>query len=221
MLQSRLEKDRKCQFVGIGRDVRVLGIRESTGRVIHRTYHIARKGQRAIMGCSPSGQYPVIVVPFPTINRFHRHHVGISPLPSPRYGSPMEIHHQLMLGRILQQIDIIIHGRHAVAGKKIHLDAIHAQFVQPSEFLLAVFRLVQTIQGCGPQPLRTGIVPQQRLYTAFLRILHGSLQIAAVRHLVPFPINQTISPFHVGSKVEISFQFLEIPRPMVLCPINP
>jgi hypothetical protein len=102
MLQAALKENSQSQLVGVGGDMRMLGVAEGTRGIVHRTYDIASKGERSIMTGSLLGKGGNIIIPLCTIYSFSRKKVRIGALPATRNGGSVEIYQQMMTSSTLK-----------------------------------------------------------------------------------------------------------------------
>ena len=83
-----------------------------------------------------------------------RHVVGIHPFPSAGQCATMENHLNAEVVGIREDVLVELHGVLLVAGKEIHLDALHTDTLQPSHLLAAgeggVHALLGSLRSVAP-----------------------------------------------------------------------
>ena len=74
------------------------------------------------------------------------------------------------------------------------------------------YNIVMNIAGLKTTSNVTGqkVVAEEHLYTLLTGVCHCILQITAVSHLIPLPVNQSIVPAHIVRQVNILLYLLEI-----------
>ena len=137
-------------------DVRVLRIGEGTGGIVHGAYHIARKGQRAVVPRGIGGETTIIVIPFGTIHRFGGHKMRISTLPATRDGGTVEVDHELMLGGALEDVEIVVHHTYAVGTEEVYLDTLDTHAAYPSKLAVAFLGVVEAVAWARTAAPRCG-----------------------------------------------------------------
>ena len=93
----------------MGSDMRMLAVGEGSWSIIHRANDIASERQGSVMGSSKRREIWHIIIPFSTIDTFHRHKVRVGALPATRQCSAMEIDKELALHGIFKDVDVVVH----------------------------------------------------------------------------------------------------------------
>ena len=166
MLQATLKKHGECQFMGMGGDVRMLGVAERTWGIIHRTNHVACEWECGVMTSRLLRKSRHVVIPFRTIDALCGKQVGPCALPPSRNGRAMEVDQQVMSGGTLEQVEAVVHVALIVAREEVDLHASHAQTLTPSELLLTVLWFVEPELGTrgAIYPSYRRVIPDERLH---------------------------------------------------------
>ncbi len=224
MLETGLEEDGQRQLVGVGGDVRELAVSEGAGGVVHRADDAAREGERGVVGCGPGGQERTVVVPFRAKYALHGDHVRPGVLPAARDRAAVEVHQQVMPGGVLEDVQVVVDHAGVIREEEVHLDAAHAEALEPGELLLAAFGLIQAVLGLGracAHPGGAGVVPEVDLDSFFLGVGHHVLDAVSAFHLGPFPVHQAVGPALGGGQVDVGLDQGEILGAVVVCPVDP
>ena len=209
--------------MSMGSDVRMLRIRESTRRIVHRTYHVTREWQCGIVSSCTLSESGHIVVPLSTIHTLCGKQIGISALPTTWNGSTMEIHQQMVTGSTFEQVDAVIHIHLVVSREKVNLHTSHTNLLTPRKLLLTVFRFVQAIFRTRStiHPSYRRVVPNQWLHPFRLGIIDSIHHRLAIFHLIPLRINQHVWKVQSCRKIHIHLDDVIIVGAMIICPIHP
>ena len=118
----------------------------------------------------------------------------------------MEIDHEVKQCGVFEYVDVIAHHVLLVALEEVYLYAVYAHVLQALERVHARFVSDEQVSRCGAYAvvLASGVEPYQRFYALAPGISSGVLDVSAVAHGVPFPVEQHVGPIHLYGQIDIS-----------------